>query len=232
MRGFVFAVVFIVVFATLLASIPAGLQGSNVDPETVIPIDPSIISGFSESENYTAASFYAATGSYWYEYNMGNRDWLAATDDATAVQLAAKELVFGIFWFGQIHICEFRTSDGVDRGTAISFDEIDTDSQDGVIRYSLSFTDIGDNAGALVVYWNVTEYASVSDAWAADKVYLLHGVGFESTATANIGALLVSLLFLQIPEVPALVNVFIVVPLWACIIYVLWFVIKEMIPFV
>ena len=34
-RGFVFSVVFIIVFSALLSSIPAGLQGSGEDPDTV-----------------------------------------------------------------------------------------------------------------------------------------------------------------------------------------------------
>ena len=87
-------------------------------------------------------------------------------------------------------------------------------------------------AGALVLYWNTTTYATSSDAWDNDDLYMLHGVGIESTATNDIGALIISLLLLRLPEVPPLVNVLLAVPIWACIIYVLWFIIKEMIPFV
>ena len=80
-------------------------------------------------------------------------------------------------------------------------------------------------------YYNTTTYATASLAWDADALYFLHGVGIESTATNDIGALIISLLLLQLPEVPPLIAVFLAVPIWACIVYVLWFIIKEMIPF-
>lgn len=231
-RGFVFAVVFIIIFSTLLSSIPAGLQGPQEDPDTVIPIDPSIITGFSESENYTPSAFYPAAGAFWYEYDLGERKWLAATDNATLIQLAAKILFLGIFWFGQLDVCKFVSPSGQDRGIILTFAEIAEDADEGVIRYSLELTTSGDSAGSFIVYWNSTEYSDIEDAWDNDEVYLLHGLGFGDTATTNIGFLIVSLLFLQLPEVPTLINIFIAVPVWACIIFVLWYIIKEMIPFV
>lgn len=236
LRGFVFAVVFIVIFGTLLSSIPAGLQGPDETPDTIIPIDPNIITGFAETENYTPAAFYPAAGAYWYEYpdtgDFGGRQWIAATDDATVLELAAKVLIIGIFWFGQIDICQFTAPSGQERGTQLAFDEIDADADDGTVIYSLLLTDSGDSAGSFVVYWNITAYPDFDDAWNNDEAYLLHGLGFDVAATSNIGAVIVSLLFLQLPDVPALVNIFIAVPIWACIIYVIWFIIKEMIPFV
>ena len=78
----------------------------------------------------------------------------------------------------------------------------------------------------------MTEYEDPEDAWDNDVLILLHGLGIEDTATANIGALIISLLLLQLPEVPTLINIFIAVPIWACIVYVIWYIIKEMIPFV
>ena len=84
----------------------------------------------------------------------------------------------------------------------------------------------------MVVYWNPTLYHDIADAWSNDVVYLLHGVGIDSTATNNIAEILVGLLFLSLPNVPVLVNLFLGVPVWACVIFILWFVIKEMIPFI
>lgn len=231
MRGFVFAVVFIVVFSTLVSSIPAGLQGPANEPDTVIPIDPNILTGFAETEdihpdNYTGGPLYL------YDYDdFAGRNWRTFTDDDTFVSLAAK-VYFLIFWFGVLDSCKFESPLGIDRGTQLDFDEIDADDNNGTVRYSMHFSDSGDTAGSFVIYWNYTAYSSIDDAWDNDEAYLLHGVGFENTATTNIGALIVSLLFLQLPDVPVLVNVFIAVPIWASIIYLLWYIIKEMIPFV
>ncbi len=231
-RGFVFSVVFIIIFGTLLSSIPAGLQGSGEDPDTVIPIDPSILTGFAETEDYYPDNFTWGGALYYYDYDaLGGRDWRCQTDDTSFLTLGAK--VYWIFlWFGTLDFCKFEAPSGQDRGTQLDFAEIDADAEDGTVSYSLVLTDSGNTAGSLVIYWNTTEYSSVDDAWDNDEAYLLHGVGFENTATTNIGILLVSLLFLQLPEVPTLINIFLAVPIWACIIYVLWFVIKEMIPFV
>lgn len=227
-RGFVFGLAFIIIFSTLLATVPVGLQGQGDTPDMVTPLDPSIVSGFSAIENYTKAAY--SSGQY--GYSLAGRDWVATHNGVVELGLFAKVLIVGIFWLGHRDQCKFISSDGINRGTALSLTEIDDDDDDGTHRYSIEYDDIGGSAGSLVVYWNITEYPSINHAWTNDSLYLVHGVGFENTATNNIGSLLVSLLLLQLPEVPLLVNILLVVPLWASIIYILWYVIKEMIPFV
>ena len=229
-RGFVFSVVFIIVFSTLLASISAGLQGIEGTIDTVIPIDPSLVTGFSESENYTRAAFSPLGPSYWYEYTLASRSWYCITND-TEISVIAKILTWGFLWLGQIDPCKFISPDGIDRSDKLTFSTIASDAEDGAVRYSLEFTLQSDSAGSLVVYWNNTLYPDIQDAWDNEVVYLLHGVGIDATATNNIAEILVGLLFLSLPNVPVLVNLFLAVPVWACVIYVLWFVIKEMIPF-
>jgi hypothetical protein len=230
MRGFVFSVIFILIFGALLSSVPVGLQGSGEEPDTVIPIDPSMITGFADTEEFFPDNYTGSPPLYLYDYDdLGGRDWRTYTDDDTFITLGAK-VYFWVFWFGDVDACKFESSSGQDRGTQLDFTEIDADAEDYAVRYSLVLEDSGDTAGSLVIYWNGT--ASVNDAWDNGDVYLLHGVGFDATATTNIGALLVSLLFLQLPEVPTLINILLAAPIWACIIFVLWYVIKEMIPFV
>jgi hypothetical protein len=148
------------------------------------------------------------------------------------LQLASKIKFLGVAWFGAFDYCTFKAPSGIDRGTQLYFDAIDADAEDGTVRYSLTFTESGDSAGSLVVYWNMTKYSNVTEAWANDEAYLIHGIGFQESATTNIGALIISLLFLQLPDVPVLINLFIAVPVWACIVFVIWYIVKEMIPFV
>lgn len=230
MRGFMFAVVFIVIFATLLASVPAGLQGVGSSPSDVIPIDPNITTDFVSGENYTKSAFTYAGGLYAYEYSLNNKDWMCVTDEVYFV-LSAKVYIW-FLWLGHTDSVNFVSSGGEDRGNQLTFTEIDSDATDGTARYTLTHVISGEAAGGFIAYWNTTAYATSTLAWDNDALYLIHGVGFTTTATNDIGALIVGLLFLQLPNVPVLINVFIVVPLWACIIYVLWFIIKEMIPFV
>ena len=228
MRGFVFSVVFIIIFSGLLTSIPVGLQGNAGTPLDPIPVDPGILTDFTDGENYTKSSF-SGSPLLGYEYDLGARSWIIATDETYFV-LSAKVLIAGILWLGHTDSCYF-TSGTVNRGNELSFDDIDADAEGGTARYTLQHVISGESAGGFIAYWNTTTYDNSTHAWDDDKLYLLHGIGFENTATNDIGALLVNLLFLQIPEVPALVNLFLVVPIWAAIIFVLWFIIKEMVPF-
>lgn len=231
-RGFVFSVVFIVVFATLLASVPVGLKGPGEEPDTVIPINPNLLTGFADSEGFNRSDFSdIGLGMYLYEYELVGLDWMCGTDDIE-IGLAAKMYFLGIFWFGQIDICGFTNPDGKDRGVDLSLEAIDEDAEEGQVSYSLEFQTSGTSAGSLIVYWNSTKWDNSTIAWENEEVYLLHGMGIENTATTNIGGFIVSLLLFSLPEVPPLVNIFIAVPIWACIIYVIWFIIKEMIPFV
>lgn len=231
MRGFVFSLVFIIVFSTLLSSIPAGLQGTGASPDTVIPVDPSLLSGFDETQNYTKSDFTGTVKTF--AYSLGSRDWNCLwadlTDDFFAI--TALVYVFGGFWLGHTDPSKFISPDRIERGTTLEISEIAEDAEDGTVRYSMIFTTTGEDAGSFLVYWNTTQYTDPQDAMDNDVLYLLHGIGFSLTATTDIGALLVGLLFLQLPNVPVLVNMFLAVPIWACIVYVLWFIIKEMIPF-
>ena len=230
-RGFVFSVVFIVIFAALLSSVPLGLMGPGETPESVIPINPNLLSDFAETENFTRTDFvYLAPALYQYSYSLGGREWLCFTTGAL-FSIAAKVLIGGILWLGQIESCKFISDAGTDRDTSLSFAEIEADAENGTVRYTVQFIDSGNAAGGFVVYWNTTLYSAAEDAWDADELVLLHGMGFESTAIMNIGTLLLSLLVLQLPGVPPLVNLLLAVPIWASIVYLIWFIVKEMIPF-
>jgi len=105
-------------------------------------------------------------------------------------------------WLGQVDEVKFMSPDGIDRGVDVSFTNIDSDADDGAVRYSMQFSTSGQSAGAFVFYWNTTTYSNSSLAWDADELYMLHGIGIESTATNDIGALIISLLLLQLPGVP------------------------------
>lgn len=226
-RGFVFSITFIIIFAALLAAIPAGLQGEGGTADTLLPVNPDLITDFSDSINFTRTSF----TNYFYAYDLGGWKWRCGSA-ATQFKVDRKVLIAGILWLGQIKETEFVLDNGTNRGSTLTMSEIDGDDDDGTIRYDLEYTDSGEDAGGFVVYWNTTEYDNSTHAWDNDELHLLHGIGLGSSATANIAALLVSLLFLQLPNVPVLVNVLLATPIWACIVYILWYVIKETIPFV
>ena len=229
MRGFVFAIVFIVIFSTLLSTVPTGLQGVGTDPDTIIPVDPILLTGFDEFENWTKSDYTGLVPTY--SYSLGGRTWATLWADLADDYFAIAAFTYWWIILTGSEPCKFTSPNGTNRGTELSIDEIEGDAEDGSVKYKMLFTTTGNDAGSFVVFWNTTLYADPQDAHDNDVLNLLHGVGFSTSATNDIGALLVGLLFLQLPDVPVLVNMFLAVPIWACIIYVLWFVIKEMIPF-
>ena len=224
MRGFAFAVTFIIIFAGLVSTIPTDFFGAGATPDTpVIPINPNLLTDFTESEDFLPGNF--TLGSY--IYVLGGREWICGCDGAT-ISVAAKVLFIGL-WLGKVEYVKFTAPDGTDRGTSLTMVEIAADATDGEVLYSLQYDESGNTAGGFVVYWNTTTYATPALAWAGNALYLLHGVGM--TANTDIASLLIGLLFLQLPDCPFLVNLLIATPIWACIVYVLWYIIKEMIPF-
>ena len=226
-RTFVFSVTFIIIFSVFLSTIPVGLLGEGTDPDMITSVDPNVIAGFSDTETYQESNF--TTGLY--DYDLGGRSWRCYGTGVSFV-LVAKVLFAGFLWLGGLEPVKFISSAGVDRGTELLLTEIATDADEGTISYEMLYVDNGNAAGSFIVYWNSTLYSDPSDAWDNDVLYLMHGVGLESTAVIDIGSLLLDLLTLQIPQVPLLINVLIAVPIWASIIYLIWFIIKEMIPFV
>ena len=230
MRGFVFCITFIIVFSALLSSVPAGLQGVGADPDIFIPVDPSMLVGFDEKENFTKSAFTGTPKTY--AYTLNNRDWSILWVDLADDEFYISALVYvWIFWLGGTDPCKFIGPDGTDYDTGISIDDIEADATNGFVRYSLLFITTGHDAGSFIAYWNTTLYTDPQDAHDNDVLQLAHGVGFSNSATNDIGALLIGLLTLSLPDVPALVNFLLATPMWSCIIFVLWYVIKSMIPF-
>jgi hypothetical protein len=191
------------------------------------PVDPNTLAGFSDTEEFMQDNF---TEYGTYEYVFNSKTWYS-TNQGSGFTLGTKVFIFGFLWFGAIDSVKFISSEGVDRGETLLFIEIDEDAEEGTASYEMIFVDSGNAAGTFILYWNSTAYTKSSSAWVTDTLYCLHGVGLESTAVIDIGSLLLDLLTLQLPDVPLLVNIIIVVPVWAGIVYILWYIIKEMIPF-
>lgn len=228
-KGFVLAISFLLIFSALFTSMPTALQGEGETADTLLPIDPQLITDFADSVEFTKTDFTEIAGTT-HSYTVGNWDWIAVTDGIT-FQIAQKVLFFG-FWLGTTELCNFFLTDGTNKGTTVNMTDIAADAEDGAVRYNLKFVSNGNDAGAFIFYWNTTTYATPALAWAADELHLLHGIGLGSSAPENILSLLVSLLLFQLPDVPPLIGVIIGAFPWASIIFIFWYVIKETMPFV
>lgn len=229
-RGFLFAIIFIVIFAGLLASVPVDLQGEGEAPDILTPVDPALVSGFIDYEDWNMTDL-SALHQYVYAAFNG-RDWVFQYYMGSKVIALGAKVTWFFLWFGTLEYCEFINSAGVNRGDSLTVEEIDLDAADGAVRYDIRFIESGADAGGFVVYWNSTLYASIEDAYTAEEVSFLHGVGIVSTARADIGSLLLGLLLLQLPDCPLLINLLLATPLYACVVFLIWFIIKETLPFV
>jgi len=227
MRGFVFAVVFMIVFSALLSSVPTGLQGPEEALENITPVDPALLTDFTSYENWNRSDCTPPLYQL-YEYTLDGRDWIFT--ETGFFTLGAKQYLW-IFWLGGMDQVKFIASTGADRGNTLEFDEIAEDASNGSIRYSLIYETDGNSAGGFIVYWNTSLYSDPEDAWDNNKLVLIHGVGIDTGSGENILGILFALLLLQLPEVPVLVNLLLATPVWACIIYIIWFLIVNMIPF-
>lgn len=229
MGGFIFAISFILIFGTLIAAMPVGLQGPGGTASELLPVDPNLITDFSDIENFTKTDFTA--DEYHYD-DLGGFDWVCWQDVSDDFAVSRKVKIAGILWLGGLKHTNFVLSNGTNRGWKLTLDEIQGDAEDGAVRYNLEYQDSGNSAGGFIFYWNETLYPDPADAWDADVLYLAHGVGIDSTAAGNIFTLLLNLLFFQLPDVPVLLNVLIATPFWACIVYLIWFAVTKTLPLI
>ena len=230
--GFVFAVIFLMLFAGLTAMIPVDLQGQGTSANIVIPIDPSLVSDFTDYEDFVKSDFSGVLGLwYWYDGNADTFPYDFECDYVVASTLfwvAAKIYWGGFLWLGAYDVVEWHNDNGTVYDT-VTFSDIDNDMTDGSVRYDLIFSGSGNGAGGFIFYYNTTIYTDASDAWDNDELFLVHGFGI--TPNTNIISLLVGILFLQLPDVPVGINLILATPPWASVGYIIWFLIKESLPF-
>lgn len=227
-KGFIVGITFLIIFAGLIATIPSDLQGPETNPDLVTPIHPSLITDFDTFEDWNMTDLSAYDQ---YVYSLGSRDWVFSHYVGT-IQLGAKVLIGGILWLGQLDSCEFISPTGKNRGNVLTSVEIDEDANNGAVRYELRYIVDGSAAGGFIVAWDIDDYDSSADAMLADDCYFLHGVGLIDTSTVDVTALIIGLLLLQLPDVPPLINLLLATPIYASFVFILWFIIKETIPFV
>jgi len=229
--GFVFAVAFIVLFAGFTAMIPVDLQGAGATVEILVPVDPSLISDWTDYENFTKSTMTPIGSNYVIYYDdLGGFNWRATFATAVETFEVGAKVYWGPLWLGALDYVRFISDDGTNYDTSLTLTDIENDGVDGIAKYNLVFSSSGNDAGDLILYWNVTTYATPALAWAASALYVVHGVGFSPNT--DIISLLIGILFLQLPDVPFEINLLLAVFPWASVVYIIWFIVKESLPFI
>ena len=228
--GFVFAVTFIVLFAGLTAMVPIEIQGAGATTEILVPVDPSLISDWTDYEDFnkTNMTLFGSFYSIYYDA-LGGFDWSAGFLVTTETFTVGAKIYWGPFWLGALDYVQFISTEGTNYDTWLTLSDIENDGVDGAAKYNLIFSESGNDAGDFIFYWNSTTYSSPSDAWDNSDLVLVHGVGFAPNT--DIVSLLVGILFLQLPDVPVQINLLLAVFPWASVVYIIWFIVKESLPF-
>lgn len=224
-KGFVFCVCFMLFYTSFLGGMPSGLSSTTYDNPALSQFDPALLTGFTSTETYNKTNYSVLGSLYYYDYELGGHYFRATYQSGVGFKLGEKVLFFGL-WLGALDYQEF-TFEGVDRGTEITFTELIADNSSGQVRYNILST-----GGGWVFAWDTDTYSTPSDAWDSSDLQLLHGVGADSNAPTNMLGLLLGLMFLQIPDIPTMLQVLIIAPVWASVFYLSWFIIKEVLPFV
>jgi len=228
--GFVFAVAFIVLFAGFTAMVPVDLQGAEATTEILVPVDPSLVSDWTDYEDWNKTDMTPIGTEYFFDYDaLGGFDWRAWFTTITDSFAVGAKVYWGPFWFGTLDYVQFMSSTGKNYDTSLTLTDIENDAVEGTAKYNLIFSESGNDAGDLIFYWNETTYSDPSDAWDNSDLVLVHGVGFAPNT--NIVSLLVGILFLQLPDVPVEINLLLAVFPWASVVYIIWFIVKESLPF-
>jgi hypothetical protein len=66
-KSFVFSIVFILIFSAFLTTMPAAFQGQEGTAATLSPIDPTLLTDFASSVDFTRTDF----TNYFYTYELG-----------------------------------------------------------------------------------------------------------------------------------------------------------------
>lgn len=211
--------------------IPVDLQGTGGSATINSPVDPTLTYDFSDSEDFTKSEFIGILGLYYvYDGDANSMGYTFECDFATDTFTVGSHVLWFGLWLGAYDWVTWKSPNGTVYSTSgVSFFDIDNDMTDGVVKYDLTFSESGQDAGGFIFYYNTTTYTDASDAWDNDDLVLLHGIGF--VPNSNVVSLLIGLLFLQLPDVPTGIQLLINSPFYASIVFILWYIIKESLPF-
>ncbi len=217
-----------------MTSIPIGLLGTGGTPDNLTPIDASLYTDFANSVSFDPTDFSAGTYSDYYEYQIVTGNFYVCKNYYGADRFISigKEVRYAGFWFGQEARTDCYDENGTKYDGGVFLSEVKDVANDGYAKFDLRYIKSGNSAGSLIFYWNSTAYSDPQDAWDADELYFMHGQGIDSSASVDITSLLLSLLTLQLPNVPVILSIILASPFYACVIFVGWFIIKETLPFV
>lgn len=221
MKTFAFVVSFLLIYSAFLSTVPPGLLVDTYENPIIADVNPQLLVGFNESVQYNSTSY---TGNY-YGYELGGYEW-ASWESVTSYKMGVKAIVWAIWVSTALN--DFVNEEGENRGTELTFVEMQEDSDNGTVRYDAVNRFV---SSGVVFYWNTNDYTYAWEAWGNDSLQVIHGIGASAESPQNALSLVLGMLTFSIPGIPFLLQVLLSSPIYASILYLIWFFIKEVIPF-
>ena len=221
MKNFAVVVSVLLIYSALLGTMPAGFMTATYETPELADIDPQLIVGF---ENYVTmnSTNFTAGG---VDYDFGGHGWTAQVING----------IFSLFYrtqfliFIPVYTGTTLTFESFDRGDFLTWETIYTDSEDGLARYTAKCPQL---TSGLVFTWNTTDYTYPWDAWGNGSLIIVHGVGANiANAPLDVLSLLLAMLTYSVADIPPLLQVLLNSPIYASVLFLVWFIIKEVIPF-
>ena len=132
-------------------------------------IDPQLIVGFENFVTMNSTNFTAGA----VDYGFGGHLWTAVEMPGLITVLYRTIMFLIIPVYTPV---TFTFEGGFDRGTELTWVQIQTDSEDGMTRYTAKCPQV---TSGLVFMWNTTDYEYAWDAWGNDSLVIIHGVGAD-----------------------------------------------------
>ena len=223
LKTFSIVVSFLLIYSALLGTMPAGFMTATYETPELADIDPQLIVGFENYVTYNSTNFTAGG----LDYGFGGHLW-SAVDTTGIISLYYRTILFLII--PVYTAVTFTFEGGFDRGESdLTWVQIQTDSEEGITRYTAKCPQV---SSGLVFMWNTSDYLYAWDAWGNDSLLIVHGVGADiANAPLDVLSLLFAMLTYSVADIPPLLQVLLNSPIYASVLFLIWFFIKEVIPF-
>jgi len=229
---YIFVISFLGVFFILIASIPPQLITEGYEGETIsysIPTGKWASADILELGWYDNGTLKEGETLFLYLPNTGDSqiDLTVNWNPDYSIRISHTFLIWWIF--PSAHYV--YTSDTIEDHFSYDYVESFFDEATNIS----SFKGQCEHGTLYYIYvsFNITEYSSLLDAWNNHEIEIMIGVRLEETlAKFNAWSLIGSLLTFSMPQIHPVLNMIIAIPIWACIIYLLYRLILLAIPFV
>mgnify|MGYP000185597529 CR=1 FL=1 len=234
LKGLILVTTFLVTVFLVIGYIPGEFYTASEEllsaqvPEYFEGID---IQNYAETYNTSIG-----TSTAYIEIKFGGHD-ITIYGQLAGIDMLAFEHVgwWGGFWRYTLGWFDFHIK-GIDLKGKRTPEELDSDwdqyaNEHGILKYSMYYE--GGPKFDLYISFNTTKYSKPSEAWQYNELYILMGIGFDQTVTTmNAWNVISALLFFKMPDIHPLLNLFIALPIWVCIAYLVYVLILKAIPFV